>query len=56
MTIRKELSKITGYTFTSNKFTKEFETLAKEGRITMKQVLQMLAVLCEREAQREDNL
>ena len=56
LTIRQEVSKIVGFTFTSNNFSQMFKSLEKEGRLSLKEVLAILALLLEREAKREDDL
>ena len=45
--LRKEVSLICGYTFTDRKWLKNFRELQKEGRIGMKQVLELLALILE---------
>jgi hypothetical protein len=54
MTIRQQIGKILGYTITDEGFSKAFETLRKEGRITTRHILDILLVLIEREENREN--
>ena len=55
-TLRKEVSRITGYTFTSTDFRKIFEDLDREGRLSSKQQTQIVGLLLERVADLEGNL
>lgn len=51
--IRKKISKILGYTITDDGYEKAFDTLEKEGRITIKHIIQILLILIQKEEERE---
>lgn len=54
MSIRQEVSKILDYTIPPKGFRKAFRQLQIEGRISMKHVLSILALLVELEEEKEN--
>ena len=55
MSIRKQVGKLLGYTIPEGTWSKSFNLLQKEGRITNRHLLEILVILLEREEEREQN-
>ena len=54
MSLRRDISRIIGYTIPQDKWQEAFDTVGKENRISQKQILQILVLLLEREAKRDE--
>lgn len=52
--IRQEVSRILGYTIPEGAWDKSFKDLSKEGRITIKHVIEILIVLLKKQEEREN--
>lgn len=50
--IRREVSKIVGIAVPPKNYAATFETLGREGKISQKQIIQLIALLLENETQK----
>ena len=55
MSIRQEVSAIFNYAIPKGGYRKEFRQLEKEGRISNKQIIEIIVLLLEKEEKREEN-
>lgn len=54
MSLRKDVSNIVNFTVLPGKWSETFDQLDKEGRITRREIIQILLLLLEREEAREN--
>lgn len=53
MSIRQEISRLFGFTIPKGGWDKAFDTLNRDGRLTFKVLYQIVAILLQREEERE---